>query len=206
VTGAGHLLVTGFEPYGGERLNPSGEIARGLDGGRIAGLPVRGVALPVAHREAAAALGECLAAPGLVAAVHLGLAGGRARIAVECVAVNVMDYAIPDNRGERRAGEPCVPGGPAAYLATLPVRRIREALAAAGIPAYLSYTAGTYLCNYTLYASLHTIAARGLGVRAGFLHLPLLPAMVAAADQEQPSMDLALMRRAAELALGLAAG
>jgi pyroglutamyl-peptidase len=138
-----------------------------------------------------------------LAVLHLGLAAGRARIALERVAVNVMDYDTPDNTGYRARGEPCVPDGPAAYFATLPVSEILVALAAEGIPAYVSNTAGTYLCNQTMYGTLHQLARRGHPARAGFMHLPLLPAMVAAGGLEQPSMDAGLMIRAVEIALGV---
>jgi pyroglutamyl-peptidase len=141
----------------------------------------------------------------ITAVVHLGLAGGRARIALEQVAVNAMDYSIPDNRGARPTGEPCVAGGPAAYFATLPLGPILAALTAEGIPAYVSYTAGTYLCNQTLYWTLHEISRRSPALRAGFIHVPLLPSMVAAHAREEPSMDLPLVLRALETALSITA-
>jgi len=123
--------------------------------------------------------------------------------ALERVAVNVMDFDTPDNAGYRARGEPCVPGGPVAYFATLPLAAILAALLAEGIPAYVSNTAGTYLCNQTLYGTLHLLVQRGHPARAGFIHLPLLPAMVAASGLEQPSMDAGLMVRAVEIALGV---
>jgi pyroglutamyl-peptidase len=96
-----------------------------------------------------------------------------------------------------------VPGGPAAYFTTLPLTAILAALLAEGIPAYVSNTAGTYLCNQTLYGTLHLLAAGGRPIPAGFIHLPLLPSMVAAAGVEQPSMDASTMVRAVEIALGV---
>jgi pyroglutamyl-peptidase len=137
--------------------------------------------------------------------VHLGLAGGRARIALERVALNVMDFDTPDNTGYRACNEPCVPGGPPAYFSTLPLAAMLEALVTDGVPAYVSNTAGTYLCNQTLYGTLHRLAERGHPARAGFIHLPLLPAMVAHSGLEQPSMDAALMVRAVEIVLGVVA-
>jgi pyroglutamyl-peptidase len=148
---------------------------------------------------------ELLAEVRPAAAVHLGLAEGRARLALERAALNVMDYRIPDNAGARIEDTPCVPGGPAAYLSTLPLRAMLDALIAEGIPAYLSSTAGTFLCNQTLYASLHAIARGRLRTRAGFVHLPLLPAMVASSGLDQPSMDLAVMRRGVEVSLRVVA-
>jgi pyroglutamyl-peptidase len=200
------VLVTGFEPFGADTQNPSRELAKALDGRAIGGRSVRGLVLPVEHQTAREMVGQALGEPGLGAVVHLGLAGGRARIALERVGVNVMDYTLPDNAGAVIANTPCVPGGPAAYWSTLPLQAIRDRLVADGIPAYLSYTAGTYLCNFTLYTTLHALAERRLDVPAGFIHLPYLPAMVAAHGLEEPSMDLPLMHRAVAIALAALAG
>jgi len=199
-----HLLVTGFEPFGGDTANPSQEVAKALDGRRVGGIPVRGLVLPVQHDDARAVLAPALAEPGLRAAVMLGLAGGRARVALERVGLNVMDYRQPDNRGDVVRGEPCVAGGPPAYWSTLPLPAILDALNAEGIPAYLSNTAGTFLCNYTLYTALHALTAAGRRIPAGFIHLPYLPSMVASHGLEEPSMDLALMVHAAEIAARVA--
>jgi pyroglutamyl-peptidase len=196
-----HLLVTGFEPFGGDTANPSQEAVKALDGRRVGGLPVRGLVLPVQHEEARAALAPALAEPGLRAAVLLGLAGGRARLALERVGLNVMDYRQPDNRGDVVRDTPCVVGGPAAYWSTLPLDTILETLTAEGIPAYVSNTAGTFLCNYTLYTALHALASADRPIPAGFIHLPNLPSMVASHGLEEPSMDLPLIVRAAEIAL-----
>jgi pyroglutamyl-peptidase len=136
-----------------------------------------------------------------VAILHLGLAGGRARIALEQVAVNVMDYPLPDAHGDVLRGERCVANGPAGYFATLPLQAILTELTSEGLPAYVSYTAGTYLCNYVLYTTLHVLAERGTATPAGFVHVPFLPSMVAAHGREEPSMDLGLMIRAAEITL-----
>src|SRR5439155_297300 len=129
----------------------------------------------------------------------------RARIALERVAVNVMDFEIADNAGYRATGEPCVAGGPVAYFSTLPLGAILEALVADGVPAYLSNTAGTYLCNQTMYTTRHLLERRGLVIPAGFIHLPPSAAMVAASGLDQPSMDLPLMIRAVETALRVTA-
>ncbi len=199
------LLVTGFEPFGGLASNPSLEVAKALDGRAVGDAVVRAAVLPVHHAEAAPEVLRLLDELDPGAVLHLGLAAGRARIALERVAVNVMDYDTPDNAGYRAQGEPCVAGGPVAYFATLPLAAILAALLAEGVPAYVSNTAGTYLCNQTLYATLHALTERRHPARAGFIHLPLLPAMVAASGLEQPSMDAALMVRAVEIALGVVA-
>ena len=197
------VLVTGFEAFGGHAANPSLDVAKALDGRAVGGAVVRSAILPVHHAEAVPQVSRLLDEANPLAVVHLGLAGGRARIALERVAVNVMDFDTPDDAGYRARGEPCVPGGPVAYFATLPLAAILAALLAEGIPAYVSNTAGTYLCNQTLYGTLHRLTRSGHPARAGFIHLPLLPAMVAAAGLEQPSMDAGLMVRAVEIALGV---
>jgi pyroglutamyl-peptidase len=206
MAGGGHVLVTGFEPFGSDTANPSHEVAKALDGRRVGDAVIRGLILPVQHEDARAAILPALAEPELRAAVLLGLAGGRMRVALERAALNVMDYPEPNNRGDVVRDVPCVPGGPAAYWSTLPLAAILEALAAEGIPAYVSSTAGTFLCNYTLYAALHALAERGRRVPAGFIHLPYLPSMVASHGLDEPSMDLPLMIRAAEIAAAVAPG
>src|SRR5215831_15637696 len=177
------IVVTGFEPFGAHPSNPSEEIAKAVDGRVIAGQTVRAAILPVHHIEAARA------------------AAGLARLAFERVAVNVMDYELADNAGYRASGESCAADGPAAYFSTLPLAAILESLGREGVPAYLSNTAGTYLCNQTLYATLHTIATEGRRTIAGFMHVPLSPAMVAASGLDQPSMDPSLGVRAVEIAV-----
>jgi pyroglutamyl-peptidase len=199
------VLVTGFEPFTPYKVNPTEELARALDGLRVGDAIVRTAVLPVHHAEAAPRVRSLLDSVRPDAILHLGLASGRARIAVERVAVNVMDDAVPDNAGCQKTDEPCVPSGPAAYFATAPVREIVNRLVEAGIPAYVSDTAGTYLCNQTLYTTLHAVAALAAPPRVGFVHVPLLPSMVAASGLDQASMDLAVMRRAVELALDVIA-
>ena len=199
------ILLTGFEPFGTFTSNPSGEVAKALDGRAFGTEIVRGVVLPVHHRDAALAVARLVDETPPRAIVHVGLAGARARIALERVAVNVMDFEIADNAGYRATGEPCVAGGPAAYFSTLPLAAILEALVAEGVPAYLSNTAGTYLCNQTMYTTRHLLERRGLAIPAGFIHLPQSAAMVAASGLDQPSMDLPLMIRAVETALRVTA-
>jgi pyroglutamyl-peptidase len=134
------ILLAGFEPFDGDTVNPSGEVAKQLDGRVIGDCVVRSVILPVQHEAARAVMAPLLGAPGTVAVVHLGLAGGRARISLERVAVNAMDYSRPDAHGQLLRDVACVEGGPAAYFSTLPLREILAALTAEGIPATISPT------------------------------------------------------------------
>ena len=199
------IVVTGFEPFGAYLANPSEELAKAVDGRHIGDTVVRSMVLPVHHADATTRLELLLREAQPAAVVHLGLAPGRARVALERVAVNVMDYEQPDNAGFRARGEPCVPGGPAAYLSTLPLAAMLKALVDDGIPAYTSNTAGTYLCNQTLYWTLHAVRRESRPPRVGFVHFPLLPTMVAASGLEQPSMDFPLMLRTVETILGVVA-
>lgn len=199
------ILVTGFEPFGAHPVNPSADLAKAVDGRQIGPCVARGAVLPVHHAEAGRRAARLVHELDPVAVLHLGLAAGRARVALERVAVNVMDYEIPDASGFRAAGEACAVDGPGAYFSTLPLGAVLEALTAEGIPAYVSSTAGTYLCNQTMYSTLHLLAGRGRVVPAGFVHVPLTPAMVAATGIDQPSMDASLMLRALEVTLGVIA-
>ena len=199
------ILVTGFEPFDGASVNPSAEVAKRLDGRRLGGAAIRGAVLPVHHVDAAEAVAGLLDAHDPAAVVHLGLAGERTQIALERIAINLMDYSIPDNAGWQACDEPCIAGGPAAYWSTLPLRPMLEAVHAAGVPAYLSATAGTYLCNFVMYTTLHTLGGRSEPPPAGFIHLPRLPSMVAPGNPGEPSMDLGLMLRGVEAALEAAA-
>jgi len=199
------IVVTGFEPFGPHGENPSQALAKAVDGRRVRDHVVRGAVLPVHHADAAPQVAALVADTRPDAIVHLGLAPGRARVALERVALNVMDYALPDNAGRRIVGEPCVPGGPAAYFGTLPLTAILTALIAEGIPAYISNTAGTYLCNQTMYGTLHTLAALTHPPRVGFVHFPSLPSMVAASGLDEASMDFGLMLRAVDVVLDVVA-
>lgn len=199
---AGGVLVTGFEPFGGESDNPSWRIAEALHGRVLGGRHVQAVQLPCVFGEALAALDAALEhhAPALV--LCLGQAAGRAEFSVERVAINVDDARIPDNAGASPVDEPVVPGGPAAYFSTLPVKAIVAALREAGFPAAVSQTAGTFVCNHVFYGLMHRLATRPAlrGTRGGFVHVPLLPAQ-AARHPGQPSLPLGLLVDAAALAV-----
>ena len=199
------IVVTGFEPFGSYQANPSEELAKAVDGRMVGSVTVKSLVLPVHHAGAPEVVASALAELAPTAVLHLGLAGGRARIALEWVAVNVMDYELPDNAGYRAAGEPCVPDGPAAYFSTLPLAAMLAELTSEGIPAYVSNTAGTYLCNQTMYTTLHAVRDLREPPRAGLIHVPLLPAMVAAAGRDEPSMDFTVLLRGLEVALAVLA-
>lgn len=197
-----NFLVSGFEPFGGSRLNPSELVAKGLaELQPVEGSRIECVILPVDGQRAAAVLFEAIQEYTPEVVVCLGEASQRPVISIERVAINLLDYRIPDNQGNQFSDRAVVPGGPAAYFATLPVRSILKELTAAGIPAELSLSAGSYLCNQVMYALLHELAGRADGIRGGFIHLPSLPEQVVEREARQPSMALAASLRGVTVAL-----
>jgi pyroglutamyl-peptidase len=182
------VLVTGFEPYGGGRINPSLEVVRHLDGTEVASVPVVGRALPVAFRGLEQRVRALLTEIDPLAILNLGLWPGEATIRLERVALNLADFEIPDNASEMVHDMPLDAEAPTAIPTRLPLRAIERALLEAGIPVRLSNTAGTFLCNATMYMFLR----QTVGVPCGFVHLPYLPEQVAsllARVKEQPTLE-----------------
>ncbi|TXI23247.1 MAG: pyroglutamyl-peptidase I [Roseateles sp.] len=197
-----NILLTGFEPFGGEAINPSWEVARALDGELLGQGRVHARRLPTSFAQAPQALRAALAElrPGLV--IALGQATGRAEVSIERVAINLIDARIADNLGQRPLEQPVREDGPAAFFSTLPVQAMRDGLRAAGHPAGLSLTAGAFVCNQVFYELQH--ALQGQAVRSGFIHLPALPQQAAAQPSSPPSMALSGQIAALRLAVVLA--
>ena len=186
------VLLTGFEPFGGERINPSGEIARALDGEIVNAHRVVGAVLPVAFASTLPMLEALIETHRPVLVLATGQAGGRGELSIERLAANLVDARIPDADGAQPIDEPVVAGAPAAYFSTLPVKAMLARMRALGIPASLSQSAGAYVCNQTFYALAHLVDTRHRGTRAGFMHVPWLPEQ-AARHHGQPSMALETM-------------
>ncbi|KNC18658.1 hypothetical protein AC792_10920 [Arthrobacter sp. RIT-PI-e] len=167
------ILLTGFEPFDGETTNPSWLAARRAAEQLVAaGSPAVAVEIPCVFDLSRTVLQEALERyrPGIVLCV--GQAGGRERISLERVAINVDDARIPDNAGNRPVDRPIVEGGPAAYFSTLPIKACRGAVASSGVPVEVSQTAGTYVCNHLFYGLMSLLAEREDGCRGGFVHVP----------------------------------
>ncbi|MEM7404676.1 MAG: hypothetical protein AAF458_05245 [Pseudomonadota bacterium] len=174
------VLVTGFEAYGPWPVNPSAAIAEALDGKTMDGYHITGRVLPVAMDAIGTALDDALneTQPDIV--VSVGLYAGAAMLRVERIGINVADFARPDNSGAHLTDEPVAANGADARFATLPVRQIQQAHVAAGLPSVVSNSAGTYLCNATLYLLLERTAHLARALPCGFIHVPFLPSQVAA--------------------------
>lgn len=184
------LLLTGFEPFDESPVNPSEQVVRALSAQEMDGVEIVPAFLPVDRQHAPLALVHAIESSHPEAVLCLGQATRRPVVSIERLAVNLLDFSIPDNAGAQAVDEPVVPGGPAAYFVTLPVRQMLEAVRQAGIPAELSLSAGSYLCNQVLYVLLHTLAARQMNIPAGFMHLPALPEQVVKMKPPAPSMSL----------------
>ncbi|HSL94123.1 MAG TPA: pyroglutamyl-peptidase I [Bacillota bacterium] len=167
------ILLTGFEPFGGEAVNPSLEAVKRLDGQVIGGVKVVGVGLPVSWDKAGAPLIAAIETAKPFAIISVGQAGSRAKLAVERIGVNICFG--PDNDGVLRDGEPVVEGAPDGYFCSLPVIEIAQAMNATGIPSYVSNTAGTYLCNFVTYLLEHYVRNNDLKIKTCFVHIPFLP-------------------------------
>jgi pyroglutamyl-peptidase len=211
----GCALVTGFSGYGGRERNPSGEIAHYVDGKTIAALSVVGRVLPVSYRRLRADIATLLEQHHPRILISLGLAPGEPMIRLERIGINMAHSDVPDNDGAIVVDTAIDPLGPPAAMATLPLRDIQDHLLQAGIPARISSTAGTYLCNAALYTAL--TLTKGLAV--GFIHLPYgreqVAEMLRSGDGEirnysdhpgdVASMDMGIMIRAVEIAVEVTA-
>lgn len=189
------VLLTGFEPFGGDAVNPSGEAVR-----QVAAqwdMPARLVTdvLPVTFEGAAARLRELLMTHRPDVVLATGLAGGRAAVGVERIAVNLLDARIPDNAGHQPIDVPSMSGAPAAAFSTVPVKAVAAAIVAAGIPAEVSHSAGTFVCNHVFFTALQEAPPRA---RVGFVHVPWSSEH---APQGQPALPADAITQAVRLAI-----
>lgn len=173
------ILLTGFEPFDGETINPAWEAVKALDGCDIApGFRLVSRQLPCVFHQSLAALDAILDDLQPVLVIAVGQAGGRVDIALERVAINLDDARIPDNAAQQPVDKPVVEGAPAAYFSTLPIKAMLLALREGGIPASVSQTAGTFVCNHLFYGLMHALRDSSQA-RAGFVHIPYLPEQAA---------------------------
>jgi pyroglutamyl-peptidase len=183
------ILITGFEPFGGESINPAWQVAQAFQNKNYAEHVVHAYCLPTAFGDSLQMLGALMALhqPNLV--LCIGQAAGRSAISLERIAINIDDARIADNLGAQPIDEPVIEGAPAAYFCTLPIKAIVQQLNEAGIPAEVSNSAGTFVCNHVFYGLMHHVAVNP-DTKAGFVHIPFLPEQ-AVNHKNTPSMALA---------------
>ena len=194
------ILVTGFDPFGGESVNPAYEAVKLLPD-VIGGAEIFKLEIPTVFSLSGPAVEEGIRKYQPDVVICVGQAGGRASISVEKVAINFVDARIPDNNGEQPLDEPLQADGPAAYFATLPVKAMVQHVKEAGLPCYLSFTAGTYVCNSIMYNVLYMCEKRYPGIRAGFIHVPYACGQVIDKANTTPSMPLETIAKSLECAI-----
>ena len=186
------LLITGFDPFGGETVNPAWEAVNLLPD-KVEDFVLCKLQIPTVFGKAAQTVLQKAEEFQPHVILCIGQAGGRGAVTPERVGINIRSARIADNAGFQPLEEPIVPGGPDGLFATVPVKAMADAITAAGLPGAVSNTAGTFVCNDVLYSLLHHYA--GTGVKAGFIHVPFLP------QQGEPNLPLEDTVKALEAAI-----
>ncbi|MBR8700748.1 Pyrrolidone-carboxylate peptidase [Fusobacterium sp. DD29] len=194
------IVITGFDPFGGEKINPAWEAVKSLPD-KIGDIEVVKVQVPTVFKKSAKKLFEAIDREKPDAVVCVGQAGGRFDITVERVGINIEDGRIPDNEGYQPIDTAIFEDGENAYFATLPIKAMVDEMKKENIPASVSNSAGTYVCNHLMYSLLYYLDKQGLyEVRGGFIHVPFIPEQVVD-KKNMPSMELSRITRGLEIAL-----
>ncbi|MGK9164382.1 pyroglutamyl-peptidase I [Bacillus subtilis] len=197
------VLITGFDPFDKETVNPSWEAAKRLNGFETDEAIITAEHIPTVFRSALDTLRQAIQTHQPDIVICVGQAGGRMQITPERVAINLADARIPDNEGHQPIDEEISPDGPAAYWTGLPVKRMTAKMKEHGIPAAVSYTAGTFVCNYLFYGLMDHISRTSPHIRGGFIHIPYIPQQTI--DKTAPSLSLDTIVRALRIAAVTAA-
>ena len=198
------ILVTGFDPFGGETVNPAWEAVKLLPD-TVAGREVIKVQIPTSFEGSVKATEAAIAEYHPEIVLNVGQAGGRSCMTVERVAINLAEARIPDNDGQQPEGQPLRKDGENAYFSSLPVKAMVESMRAHGIPAELSYSAGTYVCNCIMYQVLYLAQKKYPGIRAGFIHVPSAAGQAVGKPGGTPFMTVDMMADGLRYALEAAA-
>lgn len=195
-----NILITGYEPFGGDTFNPSLELAQSLSGTNYKNYTFQYAKIPVNRYECIPTIEKAIDCyePDIV--ICTGLAYERAAISIERVAINIADFPWADNTGYIALNEAIDPNGPSAYFSTLPIRKIMKNIKDSGIPAYISNSAGTYCCNMLMYGTLNYIKKKELKIKAGMIHVPYTPEMIINKSHNTPSMSLNNMIQSIKIA------
>jgi len=194
------ILVTGFDPFGGEKVNPAYEAVK-LIPDKIAGSEIIKLEIPTVFTRSALVVEEAIKEHNPDVVLSIGQAGGRSSITVERVAINLAEARIPDNDGEQPIDQKIKKDGENAYFATIPVKAMVKKIREKGIPAHVSYTAGTYVCNSIMYNVLYMADKKYPNIRAGFIHVPYAPEQVVDKPEGTPSMPVETIAKAIEYAI-----
>ncbi|AEH54662.1 pyroglutamyl-peptidase I [Heyndrickxia coagulans] len=197
------VLLTGFDPFGGDKVNPALEAIKQLDGKNMDGTRIVTQQVPTVFHESIRIAAEAIEREKPDVVICVGQAGGRTQITPERVAINIDDARIPDNQHNQPIDDPIAADGPAAYWSTLPIKTITRQLREAGIPAAVSNTAGTFVCNHLFYGVMHHLAKNNIPARAGFIHVPYIPEQTT--ETGAPSMSLETIVKALEIAVSVSA-
>lgn len=182
------ILVTGFDPFGGEPINPAIESVKRLPD-NIAGAEIIKLEIPTVRKKSLEKIEKAINEHNPDVILSIGQAGGRFDISIERVGINLDDFRIPDNEGNQIIDEPIFPDGENSYFVKLPVKAMVQNVQKNNIPASVSYTAGTFVCNHVLYGVMYLIEKKYKGKKSGFIHIPFLPQQVVD-KKNMPSMEL----------------
>ena len=194
------ILVTGFDPFGSDKINPAIEAVKKLPD-TIKGAKIIKLEIPTVFNKSAQVVHQVIVKEQPDYVLNVGQAGGRSALTPERVAININDGRIPDNDGYQPLDEPIQPDGDTAYFTQLPIKAMAKAIRAAGLPAIVSNTAGTYVCNHIFYQVQYMRAKEFPKLKAGFIHIPFLPEQVITRPN-QPSMALADIVKGLTAAIG----
>lgn len=193
------VLITGFDPFGGEKINPAWEAVKALPD-NIDGIEVVKLQIPTVFKKSAKKLFENIDSVKPDVVICVGQAGGRYEFSVERVAINIDDGRIPDNDGYQPVDSFVFEDGENAYFSTLPIKAIVEEVKKVGIPSAVSNTAGTYVCNHIMYSLLYYLNKNNLNIKGGFIHVPFIPEQVVE-KKNTPYMELTRITKALEIAI-----
>ena len=182
------ILVTGFDPFGGEPINPAIESVKRLPD-NIAGAEIIKLEIPTVRKKSLEKIEKAINEHNPDVILSIGQAGGRFDISIERIGINLDDFRIPDNEGNQIIDEPIFPDGENSYFVKLPVKAMVQNVQKNNIPASVSYTAGTFVCNHVLYGVMYLIEKKYKGKKSGFIHIPFLPQQVVD-KKNMPSMEL----------------
>ena len=194
------ILITAFDPFGGDKINPALEAVK-LMRDEIAGATIIKLEIPTVFHESIEKVVDTMLRENPDVVLNIGQAGGRFEVTPERVAINVDDARIPDNKKNQPIGQKIYEDGEPAYFATLPVKAMVKSIKEAGIPSSLSNSAGTFVCNHIMYGVLHEITTRNLNIRAGFIHVPFITEQVVQRGSALPSMSLVDIKKGLEAAV-----